>query len=317
MPVSIGLCVFNMIELLQIFVDNIAPILLIAGLGYIIGKRLNLETDAVSALNFNILSPALVFHSVYNSNIGGDELASIALSFIVFQAVMLSLAWFVLRVQAVSAEQRSNVFLAVISMNVGNYGLSLVAFAFGEAVLSRAVIIFIVNATMNYTIGVYIASNGNVGAKDALIAVLRNPPLYAVFVAFGLRALNIEMPVVASRSIQTLAEAAIPMMLIMLGLQLARFQPVPRIWNLLATGISLRMLLAPIVAMLISSVFALTGDAHIAFVLQASMPTSVVSLVLATEYRLDRNLALTFVFITTLISPITLSILIALLQRGT
>ncbi len=303
-----------MIELLQIFVDNIAPILLIAGIGYIAGRRLNLETNAISALIFNVLSPSLVFYSLYNSNIGGDEVITLFLGVVFLQLSMLVLTSFVLWLQTSSPGQRANVLLSTVSMNTGNYGLSLVAFAFGDSVLSRAVIIFVANSMMNYTLGIYIASHGSVSAWEALKSVLRTPALYAVIAAFVLRALNMEIPLILSRSVKTLSDAAIPMLLILLGLQLARYQPVPRAVNLLSTGVGLRLFISPLIALLLTMLLTLTGEARIAFIIQASMPTAVITLVLATEYHLDRNLALTFIFISTLLSPFTLSVLVAFLR---
>lgn len=304
-----------MLELLGIFVDNIAPILIIAGVGYALGRTLRPDPRSISAVIFNVLSPSLVFYSLYNSDIGGGEIITLFGGVVLLQITMLSIAMAVMWMGGdVAPRQRANVLLATMSMNTGNYGLSLVAFAFGDAALSRAAVIFVANSMMNYTLGVYVASNGTTSPLQAVAAVLRTPAVYALAAALGLRALDARLPLMLERPVITLAGAAIPMMLLLLGLQLAQFKPVARSSRLLATGVGLRMLVSPLIAAGITLLLGLTGDARAAFIIQGAMPTAVITLVLSTQFRLDRDLMLAFIFISTLLSPLTLSLLVAILR---
>jgi predicted permease len=59
----------------------------------------------------------------------------------------------------------------------------------------------------------------------------------------------------------------------------------------------------------------LNGYALIAFIMQASMPVAVATIIFASEFHLDREQILGTVLASTLASPITLSILILLLQQ--
>jgi malate permease and related proteins len=301
------------LDLLQIFVDNIAPILIIALIGYGVGRRMNVPPKPVGTLIFYVLSPSIVFFSLYASDVGGGELLQLYAATMIFQIIMLSLAFTITRFQQVDAIQRTNVMLSAFCLNAGNYGLSLVAFAFGPNVLSRAAVVFVANVTLNYTLGVYVASNGRSSPVQALGNVATTPAVYAVIAAIALRAMEWQLPLVLERPIGRLAEAAIPMMLLMLGLQLSQFSNLARP-RLILTGVGLKVLLAPFLAILLASVFLLEGDARTAFILQASMPTAVLTLVFAVEFDLDRDLALSLILISTLISPLTLSLLILLLR---
>ena len=104
-------------------------------------------------------------------------------------------------------------------------------------------------------------------------------------------------------------------MLVLLGLQLGGFGKFSRL-RLVALGTVLRLLLAPAIAIVIATFLDLGGAARFAFVLQAGMPTAVMTIVLATEFDTDRDLALSIILTTSFISPISLSVLIYLLQNG-
>jgi len=124
-----------------------------------------------------------------------------------------------------------------------------------------------------------------------------------------------EVPVAAMRPIELLSDAAIPIMLLVLGMQLERalmpHQPV-------AVGIAvvLSLLVGPVVGMGLSSMLALTGAARQVAIVAASMPAAVITTVLALEFDLDPNFATSTVFLTTMLSPFTLVLLIAYLQRA-
>jgi len=302
-------------ELVSIFVNNIAPVLIVAGIGYIAGKRLQVEARSIGVLLFNIFSPALVFYSLYDSKIEGQELGLLLLLIALFQVMMAGLAYVVMKFYRVGKIERSSVMLSSFCLNAGNYGLSVASFAFGEAVLARAVVVYIGNTALNYSLGVFVASSGHQSARSALLTILRVPAFYATVAAFLLRAFHLELPLVVFRSVAVLKDAAIPAMLVLLGLQLSQSIAVHR-WNLVATGLALKLLIAPLLGVGLALLFQLEAMAAIAFILQTAMPTAVLTLVLAKQYHLDETLSLNLIMVTTLFSPFTLSLMILLLKNG-
>ena len=168
---------------------------------------------------------------------------------------------------------------------------------------------------MVYTIGVAIASMGQVPPKEAIINLLKFPTLYALIFAIFFNIYNIQLPISISRSINLLAGAAIPAMLLLLGMQLGqanlRENKLPLT---LATGI--RLVVGPIIALGLSVPFGLQGPALQAGVMESSMPTAVMTTILATEFDLVPSLVSTIVTATTILSPLTLTPLIAYLGGG-
>jgi malate permease and related proteins len=302
-------------ELVSIFVNNIAPVLIVAGVGYIAGKRLKVDAQSIGLLIFNVFSPALVFFSLYDSKIGGHELVLLLLLTALFQLSMAGLGYVVMKFYGVERLERASVILSTFCLNGGNYGLSIANFAFGEAVLARAVVVYIGNTALNYTLGVFVASSGHLGPRSALLTILRVPAFYATITAFLLRGLNIELPTVLFRSITVLKDAAIPAMLVLLGLQLSQAAPVYR-WKLVSIGVILKLLIGPLLGTVLAFLFHLNGVAAVAFILQTAMPTAVVTLVLAKQYQLDETLSLNLIVASTLLSPFTLSVIILLLRNS-
>lgn len=305
----------DLIEILKIFVDNIVPILLIAGVGFIVGRQFNVDPKPVSTVIFYLLSPSLVFVLLVESNIGGGDFAKVFVMTITLQLIMVTLAYLLGRAQTTTPVERANLMLSAFMLNAGNFGLSLIAFAFEDRpeVLGWAVVVFVSNVTMNYSMGVFVASNGRADWKASLINVAQTPAIYGVVLAFLIRGTDATVPASIWRAVSRLADAAIPMMLVLLGLQLGRSAQIKNV-RLVMTGATLRLLVSPLVALGLVAIFGLDADARVAFILQTSMPTAVLSVVMATQFDLDRDLGLNLVMATTLLCPISLSVLIFLLR---
>ena len=306
-----------MLELLNIFVDNMIPVLAIAAIGFYLRYRFDIDPRKMSSMMFHVFSPALTFNALYTRDISGGDFLRFYGGTLALLLTIAAFSLLLLRWQKISSTERAATLVATFAFNGGNFGLSIVSFAFGDEALSYAVLAFVAGTTTSYTLGVYISSNGRASIMQSLANVLRTPSVYALVLAFALKGAGIqELPPALSRTSQLLADAAIPLMLVLLGLQLGGFGKFDRL-RLVGMGSVVRLLLAPIAGIFIASILGLSGDAKFAFILQAGMPTAVMTIVLANEFDTDPDLALSIVMTTSFISPISLSLLIYLLQNGT
>jgi predicted permease len=168
---------------------------------------------------------------------------------------------------------------------------------------------------MVYTIGVAIASLGQVSFKESLLNLLKFPTLYALIFAIIFNLYKIQLPIPLDRSVDILGGAAIPAILLLLGMQLGEADLRQNTAPLaLATGV--RLVVGPIVALALSIPFGLRGSSLQAGVMESSMPTAVMTTILATEFDLEPSLVSTIVTATTILSPLTLTPLLALLGSG-
>lgn len=298
----------------DVFVNNLLPVLLCAAAGLVLGRTLHPDIKTASRLAFYIFSPCLVFVSLERVKLSGGEFGKLAFFTLAVGAVVGGLAYLFGRSLRVERHLLASLVVASMFVNSGNYGLAATKFAFGEAALARAMVCFVFGTVIVYTLGVLIASMGKLSAPQALRQMMLVPALYGLVAAAIVRRTDWHVPVFLDRSVSMLGDASIPLMLVILGLQIAEARVWPR--NrvvLISTAAFLQLVVSPLIALLMAHWMGLTGLTRQAAVLQASMPAAVVTTVLAVQYDLDSTLVSGTVVLSTLISPLTLTPLIAYL----
>jgi predicted permease len=299
--------------LLEILVNDILPVFIVIGLGYAFARRNHSELRTASRLTFFVLSPCLVFVSLLESDMSGGETAQIFLFVVLMVLVMGALAWVTGRAMRLTHSQLIGFLLAAMFVNAGNYGLGVTRLAFGEAAEARAVIYFVSSSILVYTLGTLIASGFKGGWRGALKHLLTLPQVYALIAVFVIRATGWQVPAPIMEALRLPARATVPLMLLLLGMQLARAS-VGEYWKAASASTLLRLVIAPFVAVGFAALLNLSGPARQAGILEASMPTAVISTLIANEYEAEPQLVTATVLLSTLLSPISLSIIIALLQ---
>lgn len=300
--------------LLEIFSSTLIPVLLLAGAGFALGRTLKTNPRPIGRMVFYIFSPILVFDLITQSQLSSKNI----LVMVGFSAcLMLTIAGLAFLIGKILRLERSVLTAVVLTSmigNNGNYGLPVISFAFGVEALAYAGIYFVTSNIMLYTLGVFTASLGHLKVKDALLGLLKVPALYAIILAMVFVSIGWELPVPLQRTVTLASGAAVPCMLILLGLELQRAE-----WtkNIRALGIpvSLRLLAGPVIALFLSSIFGLPDMACKAGITEAGMPSAVMTTVVASEYNLESSLVTAIVFLTTIISPLTLTTLLYFLGR--
>lgn len=299
-----------MSDLLRLFAEHIFPILLVATIGFTLQRLLKLDPRPVSQLTFYILSPALVFELLVGSDIGGSQvlgMMALAVLVVVGTAVISLGAGRLLKLQPSMA---AAFLLSATFMNAGNYGLSLNQFAFGETGLAWASLYFVASVMMINSLGVYVAARGRRSSLAALRGLAKVPAVYAIPLALGVNQLGLALPLPIARPVELLAEAAIPVMLLILGMQIAAAGFSEHRGLLTAVG-GIKLLIAPGLALLAAPVLLTSSLAQQVAVLESAMPTAVMSTIIAIEFDVEPTFVTGAVLVSTLISPITLTALLA------
>lgn len=296
------------------FANNILPIVLLAGAGFALGKMLQIDPRSLGRVVFYVFSPVLLFDLLVNNQLKVSEAAIVVLYALCFILFMGALTFLLGTLFKLERPALIAILITTMFANTGNYGLPLVSFAFGDQALSYAGIYFATTTLLFYTLGVFLASLGHMSFKEALLGLLKIPTLYAVLLAMLINALNISIPTPVSRAVELAAGGSIPLMLILLGVQLTSLE-FSEHRRALQLSVGLRLIVAPLVALLFAALFRLQAIPRQASVTEASMPGMVSATVLATEYDLDNKLVTAVIFISTLLSPLTLTPLIVYLGR--
>ncbi len=316
-------------KLLPIFGNTVLPVFLVAGSGFLLARTMKLDGRTLGRILFFLSTPALVFRGLYHSEISYASLGRIALSAMAIMLVAAVLGWLI----AWDQDRRRRVAVTLCAMlgNNGNMGLPISYFALGEAGLALATIYYITNSFLGNTLGVFIASMGRTGPPspsasastsptageekgasvgEAFRSTLKVPILYAALFGMIVNGMGWELPMGLFRPIDLLADLAIPGMLVLLGIQLSSAPLVAR-QAVLVRVVALRLLGTPALALLLCWVMGFTGMERDVILLQSAMPTAVITTVLATEYDAAPRFVATVIFLTTLVSMVTLSLLLS------
>lgn len=304
--------VFN--ELISTFANNLLPIMLVGGAGFLLGKFLTVDSRSLGRAVFYIFSPLLVFDLMIKSKLNLNQ----AMTTVVYTAsIIICLGLVAFMVSKLLKLERPLLLAVVLTVafgNTGNYGLPLVKFAFGDDALAVASIFYVTTTILFNTVGVIIASLGRMDLKSAVVGVFKLPIVYGVILALVVRIFTLDLPLPVSRTIEIAANGAIPVMLVLLGLELSRIQ-----WShnlkALGAGVLIKLIGGPLIGLLLAGLFGMEHTARQGSVLEASMPAAVATTVVATEYQLEPSLVTAIVFLGTALSPLTLTPLLVYLAK--
>jgi predicted permease len=299
--------------LLAIFASDILPVFVIAAIGFLMARFLAASVKTLAHIVFYALIPCLVFNLLVTSRITGAQfgrMAAMSAGALAAMGLIGRLAAIPLRL---SRPELSAFLLVVMFSNTGNYGLPVVLFAFGQEALSYATIFFVTGSVLTYTVGVLLAATGRRSLRTAVAGVLKVPAIYAVGAAAVILAGGFQLPLALMRPIGMLSDASLPMMVLVLGMQLERAS-MPDRPAVVAVAVVLSLCVAPFVALALASALGVAGAARQAGVVLSSTPVAVVTTILALEFDIAPSFVTSAVFVSTLLSPFTLTPLIAYLR---
>lgn len=298
---------------LEILVKDILPIFLVALVGWILARRYHIDSKVFSQVGVNALLPCLIFQTFSTSHVNlldSGRIALFCLLMVIGAGLLCRLlaVWFQLKDEAVTG-----LMLVVMFTNVGNFGLPVVTFAFGDQALAHATVYFVTMNILLYTLGVGMLAGGRVDWKKKLLQLSKEPVIISIALAVVVSQLNIELPIAILRPIDLLAQAAIPAMLLVLGMRFfqSKIEWKPILW----LAVVLRLVIMPLVAFPLGQALQLSGPALQAGMLQAGTPAGVSTTLLATEYDVEPDFVNSVVFLSTLLCVLTLTPMILIFRN--
>jgi predicted permease len=293
----------------RILLDVCVPIFGIVGAGWLMDRKFKLHLETLVKLNIYLMVPAFIFTRMVSAELGGTEALRIAGFTLGTIALMFIGSLLAGRIFRMPRQERQALSLAAMFYNCGNYGLPLVTLAFGSQ--AAAVQIFVL-ATMNistYTVGLFLAqSHGETAGmhRRALMKMLRQPTLYAMFAGLACRGLGVPVQeaIWLWMPFDLIQSGLIGFALVTLGVQMSQTTPAPfraPLWS----AILLRLVISPALAVLLVMAFGFSREVSAALILAAAAPTAVNTALLAHEFGGDVSFSTSAVYYSTLFSLIT------------
>ena len=300
--------------MLDILSGAVLPVFVMAGVGFILGRAINIDPRPIGRLALYVFAPALMFGALHNAEIPLADVVNVFLFQAVWLPFLYALCWLAAWRSGLRGPDRSAFLLSAMFMNAVNYGLPVSLLAFGEEGLQRALLFLAPQAFMSGTLAVYVASSGGLGAWNGFLTIFRMPMLYATVAALAVNPIGITLPSLIDIPLTFLGDAAIPTMVMVLGIQLSRASI--RQDALPASVASfVRLIVSPALAYGVTLLLGIGGTTQQVVIVLAGMPTAVYVTVLATEFDTQPRRVTSAVAISTGASMATITTLIWLVQR--
>lgn len=285
-------------------IETVAPVFLLAAVGFIWVKAgFEYRVEFVTRLAMTLSVPCLIFVALMRADVDPAALTTLSLASVAAYAAITAIFWGIVRLGGLD---RRTYLSPLIFGNTGNIGLPLAMFAFGEAGLGYAVVVFAVMAILSFTFGVWLVSD-----SGSPMRVLKEPMVGATILGSIFLWQGWTTPLWLTNTLQLAGQMAIPLMLITLGVAVARLHP---------TGFLRPLVLSVIKAAVCTGVawglglwFGLPAVPFAILVLQVASPVAVTSYLIAEKYKADADAVAGLVVVSTLVSVITIPVTLAFL----
>lgn len=303
---------------LHILLTNVMPMTIMIAIGIVLEKIFHLDIKTLSKLNFYLFSPAMIFSLLYETAIAAEMIGKVLLFFVMFMFLQYMVVEAVVRLRGYSPSMKSAMRNSVLFYNSANYGIPLnqLAFAGNKETLGVQILIMMVQSLIPNTYGVYSVNAHKTSMKQVWKTILGMPVIYVIPLAFLLRIFHVPIPAPIQTPLDYVTSAFIGTALLTLGVQLGQME-----WKVsrsLAIDVSisglLRLVGGPLLAWAVVTLMGIEGITAAALIVSSAVPTSLSSVLLAVEFDNEKEFASQSVFISTLISIVTVTVVIFMLN---
>ncbi|WP_257391515.1 AEC family transporter [Cytobacillus gottheilii] len=299
--------------MVEIFLNIIAPILLLLLLGLFLQRKFKFDLKSFSQLMTYGLMPAAIFMNIYRTDFNLQLLLEVALYLLLFTVAMMMIGIGLSRVLKLERNDAAIMKNGISLMNSGNYGLpvSQMLFSANPVGTSIQIIVLLFQNIMTYTYGLYNLIAATKSGWGIVKTFLKLPLIYAAILGAILNGFDVNPPSFLLTPIQYLADGFMAIALIILGAQLA-FIKIKAVNLAVVFTCLTRLIISPAVAIGIIFLLGIEGVIAQSLLVASALPTSRNSATLALEYDVNPDIAAQTVLITTLLSGISVSVVVYL-----
>ncbi|WP_028403140.1 AEC family transporter [Ectobacillus panaciterrae] len=293
------------------FLEVLLPIFGIFVLGYIGEKKIGFDTKTISAMSLYLMSPVLVFRTFYTTKFNSEYLY-MALYMFVLCFALISVVYVVAFIRKYSKAETCGMILASVFMNNGNYGTPVVLLLFGAIGLDYGIILMVIQSLVMCTVGVYYAAKGSPdgdGVRSALRAVRRMPMIYGAMLGALFQAFHIPFGKSVQEAVDLVANAAIPTIMIVLGMQLAKISIKNLAKEKISLSLMIKLAISPVIAYVLTLFFPIDGMVKQIMIIMAAMPTAANTTMYALQFDTEPEFVSSATLISTSLSLATLPII--------
>lgn len=279
----------------------IFPVFAIVAVGYLYSRWRQPDMTAANHINMTVLLPALIFHVLSGKDFQLAEYGWLALGGI---AVVLGSGVLALLAARAARLSLKTFVPPMMFTNSGNIGLPLAVFAFGEAALPAAVVLFLVENGLHFTLGTWLMDH-----RAPLHKVLLQPIVAATLIGIAFSLFRWDVPTPVRETVSLLGQASIPLLLFALGTRLTRIDFSE--WRIGVLGAVLCPLTGVVMVLLVRPFLELTPLQTSLLLVFGALPPAVLNYLVAEQYRQEPGKVASIVLIGNLAGFISLPIALA------
>ena len=284
----------------QIF-NIVFPIFSIVLVGFLYARRHAPDMAAANKLNIDVFAPALIFHVLSGKDFHLVEFQWLAVGAAVVVLGSGLIAWPVARLLGY---QVKTFVPPMMFSNSGNMGLPLALFAFGEQALPAAVVLFIIENLLHFSVGMKMMD-----ASTSLLRLMKMPMLIATFAGLAVAIFRIPVPTVIATPIEMIGQIAIPLMLFALGVRLISVNWGE--WRIGLVGAIVCPLSGVILALVADLFLDLPSDQFAMLVVFGALPPAVLNYMVSERFGQEPQLVASIVMLGNLASVLVIPLVLA------
>jgi len=273
--------------LLERIFQTVVPLVVIVSIGYFYARWRSTDMAITNRINIDVFCPALIFSVMSAKSFDLPAFSVLAAGAAI---VVLGSGLILLPVCRLLGVQRKTFLPPMMFNNSGNLGIPLLVLAFGEQALPAAVIMFLVENLLHFTVGIYMMDH-----RTNPFNVLRMPMIIATIAGLLISSFGVTLPSTIQVPVDMLGQIAIPLMLFALGVRMTSVDFTHwriGMWGALLTplsGIAIALLLYPVLNL---------PDEHFAYLLIfGALPPAVLNYMVAERYNQEPHLVAPIVLI--------------------
>ena len=301
-----------------VLIEKMALLVMLLALGYLcarlklVGPEFN---KGLSKLVINVFLAGMILSSVINKKLEmtGGDVAFGLLMMTLSMLICVGIGWLSPTLLRIKDGDKGMYRILAAFMNNGFVGFPLVAAVYGENAVFFASLSNIPFNLLLYTVGVMLLQKGDKSTKFSIKSVI-NVPIVATLIAFVIFIFEIPMPKLVDDVADTLSAATVPLSMMCVGLSLGSVSLKEALLQPRLYGISLvRLLICPLAVWLVLRIFITNPVILGTIVLLSACPSAIICTILGIQYGRDGVESSEAIFISTMLSMITIPLLISVL----
>lgn len=303
---------------MTVLIEKMALLVMLLALGYLcarlklVGPEFN---KGLSKLVINVFLAGMILSSVINKKLEmtGGDVAFGLLMMTLSMLICVGIGWLSPTLLRIKDGDKGMYRILAAFMNNGFVGFPLVAAVYGENAVFFASLSNIPFNLLLYTAGVMLLQKGDKNTKFSIKSVI-NVPIVATLIAVVIFAFEIPMPKLVDDVADTLSAATVPLSMMCVGLSLGSVSLKEALMQPRLYGISLvRLLICPLAVWLVLRIFITNPVILGTIVLLSACPSAIICTILGIQYGRDGVESSEAIFISTMLSMITIPLLISVL----